>query len=78
MTEPATKPTKRKVACEDGLNRPRHLTTYPALDRVVLLASPSEASLLTPAGARELAQGLHEQADFMESAKRAEEPRVIR
>ncbi|WP_134664043.1 hypothetical protein [Amycolatopsis sp. CFH S0078] len=62
-------PTRQNVACTDGCNRPKKVTTYRATGRVVLLAPPAEAALMTPEGARELARHLEEHAQAIESQR---------
>lgn len=62
-------PTRRNVACTDGLKRPRHLSTWIASDRVVLVAPPAETAVMTPEAARELAIHLVEQAISVEAAR---------
>lgn len=68
-------PTRWNVGCTDGLQRPRAVTTYRHRDRdgdrVVLLAPPGEAALLTPASARELADHLQQQAIAIEAGQHA-------
>lgn len=51
---------KTRVPCTDGFNRKRSvgLWTAPSSQRVVLVAPPAEAALLSPAEARELAEHL--------------------
>ena len=61
--------TRRNVACVDGFKRPKRVTTYQAGDRVVLLAAPAEAALMTPEAARELARHLEEHAQAIGSRR---------
>lgn len=71
---PSTRrPTRRNVGCTDGLQRPRTVSLYTEREgeRVVLLAPPVEAALMTPAAARELANHLHEQARTIETRRHA-------
>lgn len=69
-TTGATSPTRRDVGCTDGFKRPKMVATYLGGDRVVLLAPPAEAALMTPEAARELADYLNEHADDIETRRR--------
>lgn len=72
-SQPRRWPTRRKVGCTDGLKRPRTVSVYTEREggRVVLLAPPGEAALMTPAAAHELANHLDEQARTIETRRHA-------
>lgn len=71
------RPARRLVDCTDAFKRPRKVTSYLDGDRVVLLAPPTEAALMTPEAARELASHLNDHATAIESRRQPENQNVV-
>ncbi|MGX7829289.1 hypothetical protein ACTG9Q_29805 [Actinokineospora sp. 24-640] len=61
-------PLKSHITCTDGFRRVRSigLWTAPTSGKVVLVAPPAEAALLTPAEARDLRDRLDQLASVVE------------
>ncbi|QUH01530.1 hypothetical protein HUO13_12555 [Saccharopolyspora erythraea] len=77
-TNPAlSRPARKNVACADGFDRPRMVSTYVGGDRVVLLAPPAEAAVMTPEAARALAEDLCDHAAAVEVRRWSDASRVL-
>lgn len=71
MPVPASPPDKAvsrsDIPVADAAERPRRMPIYRRGDRIVIVSPPGEAALMSPNGARALADLLREHADAIDA-----------